>query len=196
MLSILWHLFYIFENLIPDAMKKLPVILLVLVIITSCNSRKRTDQYVVQKITEFHPESYELRNNNINLVRGQILYMPIYSNIPHFIDSIEIDMSAFVAIHNTDFFNSIKLQKVQYFDTKGNLVRDFLSNKTRILKPLETVDFYVPYQDKSGTGANFLIEWKADSLVTEPLVESITINTKVQNTVAVLSQGKVIKEIR
>ena len=177
-------------------MKKISIIFLLLVIAVSCNSKKQRNNTVQQNLSEFDPQAYELKDNSMNLVRGQVLYMPIYSNIPHFMDSIEIDMSAFVAIHNTDFYHSIKLHKVEYFNSNGKLVRDFLPNKTKVLKPLETVDFYVPYQDKSGTGANFLIEWKADSLVTEPLVESITINTKLQNTVAVLSHGKVIKEMR
>jgi len=177
-------------------MKKIPVIFLLLVIVVSCNSKKQRNNTAQQNLSDFDPQVYELKDNSVNLVKGQVLYMPIYSNIPHFMDSVVIDMSAFVAFHNTDFYNSVRLLKVQYFDTKGRLVRDFLPNETKVLKPLETADFYVPYQDKSGTGANFLIEWKADSLVTEPLVESITINTKLQNTVAVLSHGKVIKEIR
>lgn len=177
-------------------MKRTLAILILLAATASCNKSKQTITASNQELSKFNPDLYELRNNNVNMVRGQVLYMPIYSNIPHFMDSIKIDLSAFVAIHNTDFTHSIRLQKVQYFDTKGRLVRDFLPNETKILNPLETADFYVPYQDKSGTGANFLIEWKSDSLVTEPLVESITINTKMQNTVAVLSRGKVIKEIR
>jgi len=177
-------------------MKKISVIFILLVFTVSCGIKKQRNNIVQQNLSDFNPQVYELRDNSINLVRGQVLYMPIYSNIPHFMDSVEIDMSAFVAIHNTDFYQSIRLLKVQYFNTKGKLVRDFMPNEILTLKPLETVDFYVPYQDKSGTGANFLIEWKSDSLVTEPLVESITINTKLQNTVAVLSYGKVIKEIR
>lgn len=169
---------------------------LTFIVLASCSQEKKYDSFSKEKLEDFNPNSYELKDNSIKLVKGQILYMPIYSNIPHFMDSIKIDMSAFVAFHNTDFKHTIKLKKVQYFDTKGKLVHDFLLNSTRELSPLETVDFYVPYRDQSGTGANFLIEWKSDSLVTEPLVESITINTKMQNCVAVLSQGKVIKEIK
>ncbi|RPH32666.1 MAG: DUF3124 domain-containing protein [Bacteroidales bacterium] len=176
-------------------MKKIFLFLSVMVIV-SCNQEKKFDSFSKDKLRNFDPDIYELRDYNVKLVKGQILYMPIYSNIPHFMDSIKIDMSAFVAFHNTDFKHTIKLKRVQYFDTKGKLVHDFLLNGTRELSPLETVDFYVPYRDQSGTGANFLIEWKSDSLVTEPLVESITINTKMQHCVAVLSQGKVIKELK
>jgi len=176
-------------------MKKI-ILLLLLTVIMSCKYNKKNDSDSKNTLSDFKPESYELRNNNIKLIKGQVIYLPIYSNIPHFMDSIKIDMSAFIAFHNTDFKNTIKLQQVQYFDTKGELVKDFLLEKTIVLGPLETTNFYVPYKDQSGTGANFLIEWKSDSLVTEPLVESITINTKMHNCVAVLSSGKVIKETK
>lgn len=165
-------------------------------ILLSCTQEKKKNFFSQESLKDFKPDTYELRNNNIKLVRGQILYLPIYSNIPHQTDSTKIDMSAFIAIHNTDFYNNIIIQKVQYFDTKGKLVHDFLPNTSKKIGPLETEDFYIPYQDQSGVGANFLIEWVSDSLVTEPLVESISINTIIHNNVAVLSQGKIIKEIR
>jgi len=172
------------------------VFVLALFLCISCKHKDKIEAFSKEKRESFNPYSYELRNDNIKLVKGQVLYMPVYSNIPHLADSLKIDMSAFIAFHNTDFTHKIKLYKVQYFDTKGKLVHDFLLDKTKELNPLETVDFYVPYRDQSGTGANFLIEWKSDSLVTEPLVESITINLLSSTTVSILSQGKVIKEIK
>lgn len=176
-------------------MKKI-IFLISISLLVSCGQEKEKNLFSREDLKEFKPESFELRNNNVKLVRGQILYMPIYSNIPHYSDSNKIDMSAFLAFHNTDLFNTIRIQKVQYFNTKGKLVHDFLPNDSKKIEPLETVNFYIPYQDQSGIGANFLIEWVSDSLVTEPLVESITINTIVHNSVAVLSQGKIIKEIK
>ncbi len=173
-----------------------PILFIAAILLLSCNHKEKQVAFSRGNLQDFNPTSYELKGYDTKLVRGQVLYLPIYSNIPHFMDSVKIDMSAFVAFHNTDFTHSIKLQKVQYFDTKGKLVHDFLQNSFRELGPLETADFYVPYQDQSGTGANFLIEWRSDSLVNEPLVESVTINTKIHNCVAVLSQGKVIKEIK
>lgn len=160
----------------------------------SCDNKNENSQFSINKRENFKPETYQLRNNDIKQVKGQIVYLPIYSNIQNNTDTGKIDMSAFVAVHNTDFKNKIKLLKVQYFDTDGKLVHDFLLNQTKELNPLQTTDFYIPYKDQSGTGANFLIEWISDSLVTEPLFEAITLNLLSNNTVAVLSQGKVIKE--
>lgn len=176
-------------------MKKSHLIIL-LMFVLSCKPEIKQDSFSPEKREEFKPETYELKDNNLKLVRGQILYMPVYSNIPHDSDSSKFNMSAFVAFHNTDFNNKIRLQKVQYFDTKGRLVHDFLLDQIKELSPLETIDFYIPHRDQGGTGANFLIEWRSDSLVSEPLVESITINLVWQNTIGILSQGKVIKEIK
>ncbi|NMD01343.1 MAG: DUF3124 domain-containing protein [Bacteroidales bacterium] len=162
----------------------------------SCSNNQDKQPFSINNKSNFKPETYELRDNSVRLVRGQVLYMPVYSNMPQYIDSQKFDMSAFVAVHNTDFNYKIRLQKVQYFDTKGKLVYDFLNGTIKELSPLESIDFYIPHSDQSGSGANFLIEWKSDSLVTEPLVESITMNLTGLNTIGVLSQGKVIKEIR
>ena len=168
----------------------------VTVVLFSCNRNQDNQPFSISNRSNFKPETYELKNNSVKVVRGQVLYMPVYSNMPQYVDSQKFDLSAFVAVHNTDFNYRIRLQKVQYFDTKGKLVHDFLNGTTKELSPLESVDFYIPHSDQSGNGANFLIEWKSDSLVTEPLVESITMNLTGLNTIGVLSQGKVIKEIR
>jgi hypothetical protein len=99
-------------------------------------------------------------------------------------------------VHNTDLYNQIKITKALYFDTKGKPVYDFLADGEVALNPLETRDFYIPYEDRSGTGANFLIEWTSSTRVSEPLVESITLSLKPNQSVAFLSRGKVIRERR
>lgn len=151
--------------------------------------------------TLVNTERIDFDNSSLNadmlpkkMIRGQLLYLPVYSNIPYQIDTVKFDMSAFIAIHNTDLTKSIRLTKVLYFDQEGRMVRDYIKNQNIRISPLATKDFYVPYEDQSGTGANFLIEWIADTLVNEPLIESITTCLKPNNTVAVLSQGKIIKE--
>jgi hypothetical protein len=103
-------------------------------------------------------------------------------------------MSAFIAIHNTDITSSITLTRVLYFNQGGKLVNDYLKKGNMKIDALATKDFYVPYEDQSGTGANFLIEWVADTLVNEPLIESVTTCLKPNNTVAVLSQRKILRE--
>jgi len=130
-------------------------------------------------------------------LRGQLLYMPVYSNVPYHIVGMEaFDMSAFVAVHNTDLTFPITITTALFFNKMGEPVFDFLTEGNILLGPLATTDFYVPYEDKSGNGANFLIEWISDTLVCEPLVESVTISLKPNQSVAVLSRGRVIREMR
>jgi hypothetical protein len=126
--------------------------------------------------------------------RGQILYLPLYSNIPYSEKSGDYDLSGFLAIHNTDLRKPLRVSHIYYFDTNGDLIKDFLGNDTLELKPLQTKSFFIPEKDKSGTGSNFLIEWKTDSLVNIPLIETVMISLKGGQGVSFLSNGKVIEQ--
>jgi len=171
--------------------------LLVVLLLFGCNA---TEQKIITDVQPmpFDTNSIAIKTSNYKDVKGQLLYLPVYSSIPYNIDTVKYltNMSAFVAIHNTDLQNKIKITQVLYFNTDGKLVDDFLKGKVKILEPLAAVDFYVPFEDKSGTGANFLIEWQADSAVNEPLIESITMNLTNNQSGVILSQGKIIREIR
>ena len=120
-------------------------------------------------------------------VHGQVLYLPVYSNIPNPEMGEKYDMSAFLSIHNTDFYNTVKVTKVLFFDNDGKLISSFLKNDS-ILNPLGAVNYYIPTSDQSGTGANFIVEWIADSLVTEPLIESVMVGFTSGQGVSFISQ--------
>jgi len=177
-------------------MRKL-LIMLVAVLMTACSSQKTDDLKHIAAPATFDPGMLTVTEPVDSGLTGQVLYMPVYSNIPyHIIGVNDFDMSALVAVHNTDLFNQIKISKALYFDTKGKPVYDFLTEGGVTLEPLETRDFYIPYEDKSGLGANFIIEWVSTTPVSEPLVESITISLKPNQSVAFLSRGKVVREKR
>jgi hypothetical protein len=132
-------------------------------------------------------------NNSIKKIRGQVLYLPIYSNIPYHENNRLFDLSAFIAIHNTDFHQTMKITKVLFFDNDGKLVSNYLQKDT-ILQPLGALNFFVPRSDKSGTGANFIVEWVSDTLINEPLIESVMIGLASSQGVSFLSTGKILRE--
>ena len=134
-------------------------------------------------------------NNSMKKVRGQALYLPIYSNIPYFEHGRKFDLSAFIAIHNTDFNQTMKIIKVLFFDNEGKLVSNYLPKDT-ILQPLGAINFFVPEKDQSGTGANFIVEWVSDTLINEPLIESVMIGLTSGQGVSFLSTGKIIRELK
>jgi hypothetical protein len=174
-------------------MKRYLISLFIITTVLSCRNAPKN------KVALNSPEDFDagsLQSGMIALKRvsGQLLYLPVYSNVPYQIDTLLFDKSAFVAIHNTDFSSRITLTKVLYFNQDGKLVDNFLKEGNIFIDPLATKDFYIPYADQSRTGANFLIEWSSDSLVNEPLIEAVTLSLKPNSTLAVLSQGKIMRE--
>lgn len=162
--------------------------------VLSCSESRR--KVPLKQPVEFDRSSLKAGLKPSQGTDGQLMYLPVYSNIPYLIDTGMFDMSAFVAIHNTDLELPITLTQVLYFDQDGRLVDNYLEDGNMEIAPLATKNFYIPYEDKSGTGANFLIEWISDTLVNEPLIESVTLCLKPNNTLAILSRGKVIRQNR
>ena len=184
----------IMKPVLNNVFRSLILVCLTLVILPSCKEGKKHKSSSEKEQISFDVNSLQQDMTVIRELRGQLLYMPVYSNVPYQIDTMLFNMSAFVAIHNTDLSKNIMLTKVLYFDQDGNIVTDFLKKSPISINPLATKDFYIPYEDQSGTGANFLIEWVSDLPVSEPLIESVTLCLKPNNTLAVTSQGKVLKE--
>jgi len=178
-------------------MKKTVIFLIILFTFGACRNQL-TPKKPEFKAAEIFSPQYVLTDESAKPgLRGQLMYMPVYSNVPYHIVGVEqFDMSAFVAVHNTDLTHPITITNALYFNKMGEPVFDFLTEGKIILDPLATHDFYVPYEDKSGNGANFIIEWISDTMVSEPLVESVTISLKPNQSVAVLSKGRIIRELK
>lgn len=135
-----------------------------------------------------------LPDTGVEKVKGQVLYMPIYSSIPCK-NKAFFDLSAFIAIHNTDLTHPIKITRVIYFDNNGKMVKNFL-DRDRLLLPLAATTFFISKSDKSGTGANFIVEWISELPVTEPLIESVMVSCDTNYGISFLSRGKVIRTLK
>jgi len=109
---------------------------------------------------------------------GQVLYLPIYSHIWHGdVDSKGLAtktlMSVSVSIRNTDPAKPIRIVSAQYFDTDGRKLREYLP-APKTIGPMGTYELFIPRSDDSGgSGANFVIAWKADVPVNAPMVEGL-----------------------
>jgi hypothetical protein len=142
----------------------------------------------------FDPKSLLVKDDSTaRKVRGQVLYLPVYSNIPYFEENRSFNLNAFVAVHNTDLSHKLTITRVLFFDNDGNLVSNYLT-KDVILQPLGATNFFVPERDKSGTGANFIVEWVAETNISEPLIESVMIGLTGGQGVSFSSVGRIIRE--
>ncbi|MDD2462410.1 MAG: DUF3124 domain-containing protein [Desulfobulbus sp.] len=126
---------------------------------------------------------------------NQTVYVPIYSHI--YADDRYRDtpflLTATLSIRNTDSENTFTLTSVRYYDSEGKLLQHYLE-KPLPVAPLTSIRFIVPESEsKGGSGAKFLVEWEAKTAVTEPIIESIMIGTKMQQGISFISTGRVIK---
>lgn len=128
------------------------------------------------------------------LSKGQTVYVPVYSHIYSGDREHPFYLAATLSVRNTDPKHAITILSVDYYDSKGKLLRPYLENPI-ILNPLATTRYIIKESDKSGgSGANFIVKWKSDAKINAPIIESIMIGTKTQQGISFISRGRVIQE--
>jgi len=133
-------------------------------------------------------------SSTVILSKGQSIYVPIYSHIYHGVRDKPFDLTATLSIRNTDLKQEITLISADYFDSEGNLLKNYVETPVK-LKNLGSIHYVIKAADKTGgSGAKFIVRWKSDIPVNPPLIEAIMISTKSQQGISFVSRGQVIKE--
>jgi hypothetical protein len=126
------------------------------------------------------------------LSKGQNVYVPAYSHIYMGNKDRPFLLTVTLSIRNIDPKHPIKIMLVDYHETLGNLLRKYIE-KPITLNPLGSLRYIITEKDKTGgSGANFIVEWKSDTHVNPPIVETIMISTKGQQGISFTSRGQVI----
>jgi hypothetical protein len=132
----------------------------------------------------------------LGLARGQVLYVPAYSEIAYGDRRHTLNLSATVTIRNTDRKHPIKLTRVDYFNTSGSLIRSYQS-QPRVLAPMASGDYVITGADRTGgTASSFLVEWESADAVSPPLVEAVMIGAAATNGISFTSTAQVLEERR
>ncbi|GAB5513871.1 DUF3124 domain-containing protein [Rhodopirellula baltica] len=109
-------------------------------------------------------------------VTGQRLYVPAYSHVYHQKGEPYL-LTVTLNVRNTDVDNEIVVTSVRYFDTSGKELRSLLQKPLQ-LAPLAATEFVIERDDKlGGSGASFIVEWKAGTEVNQPIVETVMVDT-------------------
>jgi hypothetical protein len=130
---------------------------------------------------------------------GQVLYLPIYSHVWHGdLDSrgepAKALVSISVSIRNTDPLKPIRVMSALYYDTDGRKLREYVS-APRTVQPMGTFELFIPRgDDTGGSGANFVIVWKADSPASPPIVEGFHANLPAGRSIAFTTSARPIPE--
>lgn len=104
------------------------------------------------------------------------VYVPTYSHIYGREGGPE-DLAVTLSVRNVSTEQQLVLESVRYYDTSGKFLEDYLESPA-VLQPLETVEFFIPTQDRrGGSGANVVASWHADSPVVRPLIEAVMVRS-------------------
>lgn len=126
--------------------------------------------------------------------RGQVLYVPVYSEIPYGDRGFTMNLTVALSVRNTDFKHSVTVRRVEYHSSTGSLVRSYLKEPLT-LQPLASSEFIVKESDRSGgISASFIVDWDGDATVSVPVVEAVMIGTASTQGISFISPAHVLKE--
>jgi hypothetical protein len=128
------------------------------------------------------------------LAVGQVVYVPVYSEIYDFGPNRPFQLTATLSLRNTDPATAIFIETIDYYDSSGALVTAYLSQPLE-LGPLASTAVVIESQNTlGGAGANFLVTWRAADRVSSPVIEAVMISTASQQGISFVSPGRVIAE--
>ncbi len=131
-----------------------------------------------------------------DLVTGQVIYVPIYSEIYDFDSNQTFQLAATLSLRNTDLNSPIIIETLDYYNSGGEKISTYLKTPIQ-LAPLASLEIVVASKDGSGgSGANFIVEWRANKTVSEPIAEAIMISSASQQGMSFVSPGRIIQERR
>ncbi len=128
------------------------------------------------------------------LSTGQLLYVPVYSHIYIGDKERPFNLAVTLSVRNTDPRQTLRLTRVDYFNTEGVLIRHYLA-KPVDLGPLGSTRYVIQETDtEGGSGANFLVRWEGGVAMNPPVVEAVMIGAQSGQGISFTSQAREITE--
>lgn len=123
---------------------------------------------------------------------GNKVYVPCYSHI-RVADGRLYNLAINLSIRNTSQSETMRLTLVDFYDSAGALVKHH-ADEAIVLKPLETVDFYISEKDAAGgVGANFIVEWDKSPTLSTPIIEAVMVGTGGGQGISFVSKGEPVQ---
>jgi len=133
-----------------------------------------------------------LADSGKGLSLGESVYVPVYSNVYAGPKANPIQLATMLSIHNTDPKHAITILKVDYYDTNGKFVESYVK-KPLTLQSFNHIYFYLKeYDTRGGPGANFLVKWRAEKKVNQPIIEALMLGSR--SGISFTSLGQIITE--
>ncbi len=166
---------------------------IIIIFIVSCQSPEISPESQSNTTQTSTTQKIVTLDKNFQIAMGQTIYIPVYSHIYHHNRQEVFELAVTLSIRNTDLDNPMVITAVRYYNSEGKLVKQYLERPIQ-LDALASTDFFINRNDTSGgLGANFIVEWVAQTRISEPIVEAVMIGTDFQQGISFTSTGRVIK---
>jgi hypothetical protein len=132
----------------------------------------------------------------VELTTGSAIYVPIYRSFYQIYGSTRdaYSLTSTVCLHNTDPKQAIKVLSIDYYNSSGKLVKNFIDEPTMI-KPWNSKEITIqPSTEPDDFGANLIIRWKSDQPANSPVVEVLMTGQVLNRGVSFTTRGVEIKE--
>lgn len=189
----------IFANPTGAFVVALVLLVLALIALYAIDSRlqKIENQIAGTPLANYTPPNLEAFSatdfDETRVTEEATIYIPAYSHI-YLLSGSPYPLAATLSVRNTDPDERLYIKSVQYFDTSGNLVHDYL-DRTIQLKPLETIEFFVAAEDsRGGSGANFLVNWATMAKINKPIVEAVMVGVQGSHSLSFRTVGTPIEK--
>ncbi|MFK8010128.1 MAG: DUF3124 domain-containing protein [Saprospiraceae bacterium] len=149
------------------------ILLSIIILFSSCENPNPN----IDKSGEDELKALEIEHeiDDSEQVFRDIIYVPIYSDIYVDQQNPKSLLAATLSIRNTSYDNSLFISKIDYFNSGGKLVRNFIDNPIS-LSPMATINYVIDKDDDTGgSGANFIVELSSKSKNIKPLIQAIMV---------------------
>lgn len=127
-----------------------------------------------------------------SLSNGETVYVSVYSNVYAGPKGTPFQLSAILSIRNTDPMYGITILRADYYDTNGRLIEHYLKEPVQ-LRPLASKDITIKeYDTRGGVGANFIVAWKSDKMVNQPIIESVMLGLARNQGISFVCPGQIL----
>lgn len=124
------------------------------------------------------------------------VYVPVYSDIYNETKDMRYLLTATLSIRNTSYNDTVVVNEIEYFDTRGRLLKEYLDHPV-FLVPMATIEYVIEQKDRSGgSGANFMVNWSAKDHRLTPVIQTVMISVSGQQGVAFSCNGVSVKKER
>jgi len=128
--------------------------------------------------------------------RGQTIYVPAYTHVYYTPQGKRFPLTTTLAVHNTDPDTAISITSVRYYNAQGQMGQEYVTSPVT-LGPFSALDLLVKKPDQSpGSGACFVVKWRAAKRVSPPIVECILIGATGQQGISFVTRGRVIAQTK